>query len=184
MHGEFLIVLKEKMSESKGQFLDIRALKKFGFQPLHFRYFCLCTHYRKQLNFSLKALGGVKNIFENLKKNVIDLRKDVQLAVCHAKLVDQYQRDFEDIISDDLNSPVAVSILWKVVEDIYLSGREELKLLLQFNEILGLSIDSFRQKELPQMYRDLIKHREKARMKKNWSKADRIRKFLKNMEFT
>src|SRR4030042_1398202 len=74
MHGEWLVVAKEKMSKTKGEFLDLRAIAKNGYMPMHLRYLYLTAHYRQQLEFSYESLTAAKNAFENLKTRVLELK--------------------------------------------------------------------------------------------------------------
>ncbi|HAL18945.1 MAG TPA: cysteine--tRNA ligase, partial [Spirochaetaceae bacterium] len=55
LHGEFLLSEKGKMSKSSGEFTTLSSLKNAGIAPLAYRYFCLQSHYRKQLQFSENA---------------------------------------------------------------------------------------------------------------------------------
>ncbi|GAI47153.1 unnamed protein product, partial [marine sediment metagenome] len=56
LHGGWLLSRGEKISKSTGGLYTISELEKEGFSPLVFRYFCLTTHYKKPLNFSIKNL--------------------------------------------------------------------------------------------------------------------------------
>ena len=56
LHCEFLVDKTGKMSKSKGDFLRLQTILDEGFVALDYRYFCLLTHYRKQLTISWDAL--------------------------------------------------------------------------------------------------------------------------------
>jgi len=61
LHGEFLTFKGEKVSKSKGGLFTVSELEEKGYNALDFRYLCLLTHYRKQLEFSLENLDAAKN---------------------------------------------------------------------------------------------------------------------------
>ena len=50
-HIEHLNDETGKMSKSKGDFLTLSLLEEKGYKPIHYRFFCLQSHYRKQLLF-------------------------------------------------------------------------------------------------------------------------------------
>jgi cysteinyl-tRNA synthetase len=60
LHNEFLVLEREKMSKSLGNFITLATLAEKGFAPLDYRYFCLGAHYRSQLKFSDDGLVSAK----------------------------------------------------------------------------------------------------------------------------
>ena len=74
MHGEFLILSKDKMAKSSGNFLTINSLVEMGYDPLDYRYFCLGAHYRSQLQFSFKALDAARSGRRNLIDRITRLK--------------------------------------------------------------------------------------------------------------
>ena len=70
MHGEFLNDLTGKMSKSKGEFLTLNVLIEKGYDPIVYRFFCLNSHYRKQLVFSYDALDKAKDVYNSLKSKI------------------------------------------------------------------------------------------------------------------
>ena len=179
MHGEFLVLKRDKMSKSKEGFLDLRALVNHGFEPLHYRYFCLGAHYRQQLEFSFEGLEGAKRAYEKLRQRVLEFRADIDVTHSNPKLMKEYISEFKSVIADDINAPLALAVLWKVVKDTKLLSRDKLNLLLEFDRVLGLGFITAERKELPEAYRKLIKQREQARKDKNWDEADRLREELR-----
>ena len=61
LHNEFLVVDKEKMSKSSGDFLTLQKLIDAGYDALDYRFFLLGGHYRSQLAFSYAAMDSAKN---------------------------------------------------------------------------------------------------------------------------
>lgn len=72
-HAEFLIDETGKMSKSKGEFVNVELLEKKGYDPLAYRFYCLGSHYRKQLVFSFENLDQSVIAFKKLRKRVSEL---------------------------------------------------------------------------------------------------------------
>lgn len=177
MHGEFLILDKGKMSKSSGFFLTLKSLENHEFEPLHYRYLCLGAHYRSQLFFSFEALQAAKNAFESLKNRVISWKLDPQKGTQPEKAADYLQR-FNQALANDLDMPIALSVLWEMVKDTNLGGKAQLDLITQFDQVLGLGVDKFQKVQLSQENSALVREREQARADKDWTKADILRKAL------
>jgi len=175
LHGAFLTFKGEKVSKSKGGLYTIAELEKLGFDALDFRYFCLNSHYRKQLNFSLDILKGAKNSYSRLKNLIIELKSKKDSN----KTNNKYKTKFQEYIDDDLNMPKALSVLWEVLRDKKLGSKEKLELVYDFEEVLGLSLDDIKKDKVDKNIETLIKKREDARKNKDYSKADKIRNDLK-----
>ncbi len=66
IHNGYLMIDKEKMSKSLGNFLTAREARK-KFPPLAIRLFMLSAHYRSPINFSEEGLIQAKNAAERLR---------------------------------------------------------------------------------------------------------------------
>ncbi len=179
LHGAFLIHKSEKISKSTGGLYTISDLEKNGFTALDYRYFCLNTSYRKQLNFSLEILEGAKNSYERLKNIIIDLKSKKDLN--KTKDFEKYRKQFKEYIDDDLNMPKALSVLWDVLRDEKLGSKKKLELAYDFDKVFGLDIKDIKEEKqnLNKEIKELIDKREEARKNKDYSKADKIRKDLR-----
>ncbi len=176
LHGEFLIMDKGKMSKSAGEFITLKTLTDKGFEPLDFRYLCLGAHYRTQLAFSYEALEGARNGLKNLRRKIIELDNLPAHISCNKKKED-YRKKFNLLINDDLNIPQALAFLWDLIRDETISPEDRLKLVYEFDEVLGLGIrDNFAKRtKVPEDVHLLLDKRMKARADKNWKEADRLR---------
>ncbi len=177
LHGEFLILNKNKMSKSKRNFLSLNSLIDHGFNALHYKYLCINSHYRSQLIFSFEALYSAKNAFETLKNRVINFYTypdDIFNSVKN----EYYVNKFMHAMCDDLNSPLALSVVWQMIKDNSLGRTQRLNLMKEFDLVLGLNVNSFVQQMLPKEFVILIKKREQARKNNDWLLADAIRKKL------
>ncbi len=177
LHGAFLTFKGEKVSKSKGGLYTISELEEEGFEPLSFRYLCLNTHYRKQLNFSLKVLKGAQNSYGRLKNIILELKtkNDSNKTEDYEK----YKEKFQKNIDDDLNIPKALAVLWDVLRDNKLGSKEKLNLTYEFDKVFGLDLKKIEKEKLSKENKRLIEEREKARKNKNFKKADKIRDKLK-----
>ena len=92
-----------------------------------------------------------------------------------------YETKFLKAINDDLNTPTALGVAWKLVREKQISDKNKLKLMLKFDEILGLRLKDVKpakKKELSDEVKELIKKREDFRKKGKYQEADGIRKRL------
>ncbi|RMG43365.1 MAG: cysteine--tRNA ligase [Candidatus Dadabacteria bacterium] len=179
MHGEFLVLNKEKMSKSAGGFLTLKSLEEKGIDPLAYRYFCFSAHYRAQLNFSWEALNNAARSLERLKNAVIALKNDpdhsAEVTLSDTAL--SYREQFEEALCNDLNMPQAVSVIHSSISDSNLSPAEKWQLLLYFDRVAGFDFNSWQSESLdiPQELQDLLNQREAARREKDWELADTLR---------
>ncbi len=171
MHGEFLTFKDGKMSKSSGKILTISDLEEKGFKPLTYRYFCLTTHYRKQLIFSMENLESAKNSYERLKNIISEIEND-------KKLNEKYLEEFENAINDDLDMPNALQVLWKLIRDEEAEGKFET--IKKMDDVFGLKLLEKEKIKIPAEIKKLADERENARKSRDWKKADELRdKILK-----
>lgn len=179
-----------KMAKS-GEFLTLNRLIEKGYNPLDYRYFCLQSHYRKQLTFSWEGMDAAKNGLKKLyakcaecllpTENDIDLNGYLELVKTQQPELNNYQDLFEKAINDDLNMPQALSILWDLLNSIA-SQMLKSALIKKFDTVLGLQIVENAEKikngianPLPEKIAKLVADRDKARKEKNWKKSDELR---------
>lgn len=179
LHGEFLLTGEaEKMAKSGDNFITLQTIKDRGINPLAYRYFLLQTHYRKQLTFSWEALQAAQNGLEHLYEVVRSF--DKPKIGCA-----EYEQKFLECINDDLNTPEALALLWKLVKSDYPSAAK-LETILKFDRVLGLKIKeaSERAEEpLPLEITKLVAERDHARVEKNWAQSDELRKKLEALGY-
>jgi cysteinyl-tRNA synthetase len=175
LHGAFLTFKGEKVSKSKGGLFTISELEEKKFQPLAYRYLCLTTHYRNQLNFTLENLENAQNSYERLKNFISEIKDDKHHENPH------YIEFFENAINDDLNMPEALQVLWKLVKDDQVLGK--IKTIKKMDEVFGLDLLKKEKIIIPKTVRNLVKLREAARRNKNWKRADMLRTKIKKHGF-
>ncbi|MAE13590.1 cysteine--tRNA ligase [Candidatus Woesearchaeota archaeon] len=181
LHNEFLVMNEEKMAKSSDGFLRLQTVFDKGYSALDFRYFCLSAVYRMPLQFSWEAMDGAKQSLERLKKIVLELKAVVEDAVVEkaewGKKAVGYEEEFVSAVSDDLNTPQGLAVLWNVLRDKELKEGERLSLVGFFDSVLGLGLADVEEEvvEVPSDVRKLIDAREEARKNKDWVEADRLR---------
>ncbi|MBW2965137.1 cysteine--tRNA ligase [Candidatus Woesearchaeota archaeon] len=179
MHNEFLVMDKEKMSKSSGDFLRMQTILDKGYDPVVYRYFCLGAQYRQQLKFAWEGMDGARNAFNRLKENVLMLKEQAlgNESSGQREKTDDYMEEFKTAINDDLNTSAGLAIMWSVVRDEELTAGERLELLYKFDSVLGLGIEGWEREkvDVPADVQKLVAEREEARKKKDWKKADELR---------
>ena len=181
MHCEFLLIDGGKMSKSLGNTYLVQDLIDKGYDPLAYRMLCFTSHYRNKLNFTWDALTSAQNSLIKLKEGYLK-HKEGEARVEETVLTD-YKQKFLEAINDDLNMPVAMSVVWEIIKNPTKS-KQLADLLLDFDKVLGIKIDEplkQKQEELPEEILKLIEKRKKARQEKNWALSDELRnKIIEN----
>jgi len=173
MHGAFLTFRGEKVSKSTGGLFTISDLEKKGFEPLDYRYLCLNTHYRKQLNFSLEVLEGARNSYQKLKNIILELKSSSESK--KTENYDSYKKRFQECIDDDFNMPESLGIMWETLRDANLGAKEKYELVMDFDRVFGLGLDKVQEDKAPAEILKLIEQRQNAKKEKDFKKSDEIR---------
>ncbi len=169
MHNEFIVKKDGKMSKSKGEITTLSLLSEKGFHPLSFRYLTLNAHYRSQIEFSYEGLESAQNACNKIKRKMKEIKSERE------NTSSPYKEQFKEAVNDDLNTPLALSVFWNVMQDKKISNKEKYNLLLDFDSVLGLNLEKEDEEEATEEVIALAKERENARIKKEFSKADDIR---------
>ncbi len=181
LHGEFLVIDREKMSKSKGGFLTLDRLIQEGFDPLDYRYFCLGGHYRSQLQFSFDALKAAQSARRSLLDRISQWNRDNTRGIASlSPRGNQFLSQFRQHLANDLNTPQALADLWAVVKDPELSEAEKFALVQEMDQVLGLRLSERIEEPLAPELEALIREREQARKNKDFARSDEIRALLKS----
>ena len=173
IHNEYLNDSTGKMSKSKGEFLTLNLLIDKGYDPLSYRYFCLGSHYRKQLVFTYDSLDMAEKAYKKLKNKIALLDRTANLK--EGKL-DFYKNKFKEAIENDLNTSMMLTCLYDVLKDEELNDFTKLYLIDDFDKVLGLNlIDEHRDDLVDEEIEKLIIERDLAKKEKDFVKADQIR---------
>jgi cysteinyl-tRNA synthetase len=192
LHGEFLVLDREKMAKSAGNFLTLGSLMEQGYHALDYRYFCLGAHYRSPLQFSFEALDSARSGRLNVVERILRLKQDnpglgprkpEELGKSTGR-VSRLLRSFSDALANDLNVPRALGVFWELIKDEAIDPQQKLGGLLEMDRVLGLGLDAIEPEQLDEGFRaevqGLIDEREQARQAKDYARADRIRDLLRD----
>ena len=173
-HNEHLLDQTGKMSKSKGAILTITKLKENGFDPLAFRFMCLNSHYRKQLVFSYDALTQAESTLKKLRNKIKSLSDSGELD---RNLYKIYNNKFILEISNDLNTANAITVIYELLKDSYVSDKTKISLITSFDEVLSLNLISNEEENLENdaYIKEKIAERNEAKKNKNYVLADEIR---------
>ncbi|ERL24617.1 cysteine--tRNA ligase [Jonquetella sp. BV3C21] len=190
LHNEYILIDKEKMSKSLGNFLTAREARKH-YSPLAIRAFMLSAHYRSPVNFSPEGLEQAGAMVERLRNCWSDLqfaksRRDLSYDDASlSEAVRQGREDFEEAMDDDFNTAGALGAVFEVVKAVNthlkssgaLSGKgldDAEKFFRDIEEVmglLGLSHETGGDAEIDA----LVEQRNAARKAKNFAESDRLR---------
>lgn len=181
MHNGFIRVDNEKMSKSLGNFFTIRdVLKRYDAEVV--RFFILRAHYRSPLNYSDTHLDDAKHALSRLYTAL----KDVVADAAALDWSEDYAVRFAAAMNDDFNTPVAVSVLFDLANEV---NKTRSSILARQLRLLGgvigllqraphafLQASPGREAGLDEVeIEHRIAARANAKREKNFAEADRIR---------
>ncbi|MBI4599539.1 cysteine--tRNA ligase [Candidatus Uhrbacteria bacterium] len=188
MHNEFLVTASAKMAKSAGNFLTLASLKEKGYDPLAYRFFCLQTQYRQQLQFTFDALDAAVSGYESLRCAVEEYKRRAgrvkkKSSARMAVLLEKTRKKFIAALNDDLGTPAAIASLFELIRSVN-KNQQSLtpgdyaplhSFFLYADCALGLGLDTKRMQDIPQAITALALKREQARKEKQWAAADAFR---------
>ena len=181
IHLGFLNDKDGKMSKSKGEFLTVSLLKEKGYNPLAYRYLCLNSYYHNTLTFGFDILDGATREYDKLKRRVLSLGNDGDLDLDKFKYFDD---KFKEALSNDLNTSMAITIIYELIKDSSVNDRTKRELIGSFDRVLSLDLlveeNASIDLELKSYIEDMIEKRNNYKKDKNFIEADKIRDELKN----
>ncbi len=231
MHNGFVNIDGEKMSKSLNNFTTIRKLLEH-YDPMAVRLFILQSYYRQPLDFTEDAINsatkGWSTIDDALRfeqdygkeldweqyNSTHELRGDldlfpfdghwgIDLTFGDDELIDAVLTRFNEAMSDDFNTSVAISIIFELAKtlgaernNLIHAGKitADAKLLWQtwhtlqyLTDILGLEASNHLNPQevkgetviSDQEIAELIQQRKEAKQNKNFAESDRLRDQLK-----
>ncbi len=204
MHNGFVTVNREKMSKSLGNFFALSDIFE-KYHPSVVRYMLLAVHYRSPLDFSSElleqarlSLSGLKDAIARATYVIRKLsatmdasdRADPQTR----QTADLAMNDFLEALSDDLNTPAALSEMHRLMALVEKQFSGNTARPADIRHILGhvrkatdmLGIDLFPRTQdvlIPPDVTDLAHRREAARKAKDFKEADRLRAAISERGF-
>ncbi|MHC4762866.1 MAG: cysteine--tRNA ligase, partial [Planctomycetota bacterium] len=207
VHHNMVTVNGQKMGKSLNNFITLkqafsgaheRLTRGEGYEPLAVRQLILNSHYKSPLDFSDAALFAAQSGNEKITRAVIELRKkwnsapegEVDKEI--EKRLSELKGKFEAAMNDDLNTSVALSVVFELVRLANglleergvtaetLDAVDEMFRKLGGN-CLGVVKDSYAESsegayyKLSKVMDILIEQRNEARKRRDFSAADAIR---------
>lgn len=176
IHSGHVLINGEKMSKSLGNVVTLSDLEEKGINPLAYRYWLLSAKYKTLLNFTEHSIKSAQTALDKIYDAYIELDDG-------GSLDEGYRAKFEEYINDDLDTPRAIALVWEMLKDDSIRDEDKKATLLQFDKVLGLDIESRYKIEIPIEIIALVREREEARNKKEWSKSDELRKKLSDLGY-
>lgn len=184
MHSGMVMVDREKMSKSLGNFFTIRDVLNH-YDPETVRYFLMSGHYRSQLNYSEDNLKQARSALERLYTSLRGLDTSVEAAGG-----EEFVARFKEAMDDDFNTPEAYSTLFDMAREINRLKTDDIAAasflgarMRELADILGLlsqDPETFLQggageEDDVAEIEGLIQQRLDARAAKDWTAADDAR---------
>ena len=185
-----------KMSKSKGEFLTVSLLESKGYDPLAYRFFCLQSHYRRNLVFSYENLDNAAGTFQKLIAKIAALQPGEGEAVDEAALA-ALQAKFRKALDNDLNTSLAITAIYDALK-AKTGAATKLAAIGDFDRVLSLDLlakaDAVRKAQAAQVKAvgeflidgegdpaidALVKRRIDAKKAKDFALADQLRDELK-----
>ncbi len=197
MHMEFMVVDGTKMSKSLSNIYTMKDITEKGYDPLELRLLFISSHYRQLMNFTFdaldaasKSLSGIYSFLSRMADvtNVVENPDTADFK----KKVGSIKKAFFKELDDDINTPNALARMHELIGEANArlasaklnkkEARTVTRTMLEFDEVLGLNLAQHAKRKKTKLGKEvmtLIKEREDARTAKNFTKADEIRKILK-----
>lgn len=208
LHNNMVTVNGQKMGKSLGNFITLdqlfngshSALSR-AYDPLAIRQLILNSNYRMTIDFSDAALSAAQSGYDKITEAVVAIRKQITRAplgpadAAVEKELESLQIKFEEAMNDDLNTAVAVSVLFemvrlgnKLLSDDKTASGNLLAVDAMFRklggDVLGIVKDNYSEKSgsddqlLDHLMGLMIEQRKAARARKDFAASDVIRKQL------
>lgn len=194
LHIAFVNMAGDKMAKSEGNVVTLKDIADRKISPRAYRYWLLSAHYRTLMNFSWEALESSATALKKLQNRVADLAA-VQHSVSDkmGKPIEPYLNKFTDAINNDLNLPVALSLVWQLLDDHSFTPADPserfvradiLATILEFDKVLGLDLASATQPlDIPEAVKQLLAERESARSAGDFARADTLRQKINQLGY-
>lgn len=185
MHNNFLVERSGKMSKSAGEFLRLQLVIDKGYHPLAYRMMCLQAHYRSELEFSW---DGLQAALTRLKRIVMAVERlsdaPSQPMAEHPKFTPMLAK-FEEAISDDLNTPIALTALEDALAVKKVDSGIKRAVVEHMDAVFGFDLFNLARTDLrirpkdaqitEEEIEDALARRKAARAEKDFATGDAIR---------
>ncbi|HLX58690.1 MAG TPA: cysteine--tRNA ligase [Ktedonobacteraceae bacterium] len=192
VHAQHLLADGQKMAKSTGNAYTCYEIEARGFDPMSLRYFYTTALYRSRLNFTFRSLQAAQTSLERLRGRAyrLFLQSNRSLVLSDEPLEANYwQKRFLAEVENDLNMPRAMAVVWGMLHAEDCDATTRVRLLLDFDRILGFGLKDYLLSDLPQKKSDpqtylaivparvaeQVLERAALRQRKAYIEADRVR---------
>ncbi len=177
LHARHLLWDGKKMSKSEGTFFRLADLMERGYSGEDIRYALVTTHYRQQVNYSMKSFDDAKGVVARLREFHARLAGSADrpelLMVASAKI------KFAEAMDEDLNTSSAAGVVHEFVREVNRTldaGKPVPGARAAFEgfmSVFGITLAAT--SEMPAAVQALVRSREDARTRRDWKESDRLR---------
>ena len=183
IHTRHVLVDGQKMAKSKKNFYTLEDVLEKGYTAMDLRISLLLSQHTAHMNFTWERMDQAKANRESCEAFSDRLGEYAHKGKTSLSTI-SYRKSFEDAMNDNLNTPLALSTLQKMITKAHaLMDQKDLgnmssvqSLFSQILSILGITLISHTNKKIPTVILNLSKAREEARRARNFEKADILRK--------
>ncbi len=186
VHVYHLNTTAGKMSKSSGEFLTVSLLEQKGYDPIAYRFFCLQSHYRKNLVFSWENLDNATAAYKKLIAKIAAL--DVNSGEIEPEAEQALREKFMAALDNDLNTSLAITAVLDTLK-YKTTDATKAAVLAGYDTVLGLNLLEAAEKMRAQLEEEkkalnagvdpeivaLLEARTAAKKAKDFAEADRIR---------
>lgn len=201
VHAQHLLADGQKMAKSTGNAYTRADIEARGFDAMSLRYFYTTALYRSRLNFTFRALLAAQTSLERLRgyAYTLLLASDRSAALSVEPLpANAWQTAFLEAVENDLNFPKALALVWKMLRTGELDATSKVRLLLDFDRILGFGLRDYLLSSEPERRLDprtylaavpaeiaaQVETRQTLRQEKRFAEADQVRAELATAGYT
>jgi len=192
MHTEFLLVEGVKMSKSKGNQFTVKELVDEGYSPMAIRYLLLSVYYRQQLNFTREGLRQAETAIrrvDDLLDRLSEVDREGDASDASKEAASRALARFEEAMDADLNTSAALAAVFDLLKEgnTALSSSSMTKgdarafteALERMNQVFAV-FGKGEKLSLDGEVESLIEERIQARARRDFQRADAIRKELED----
>jgi cysteinyl-tRNA synthetase len=196
LHTGVLQIRGIEMHKSLGNFITIKETLKKN-DPEVIRFYFASTHYRKPIDFKEADLEQAKTRLKTLYttlRNVKYASTEDAKSNEFKKILVETKNKFAEAMNNDFNTPLALAHLFalskktnQLISKNKINpklGDQIISLFVELGSVLGILENKIESDSASKEVEELIMMREEARIKKNWKKADEIRKKIKELGYS
>lgn len=194
IHNEWLLVNGSKMAKRDGNFITLRDILDRSYQPLAYRFLCLQTHYRQQLNFTFDVLDAAQNGYRNLVADVQHIANkskehlNANVSDQLSSKIDTVKIEFRNSINQDFNTPKGLAVLFEFIKYIHHHGthfssldfQKCLDVIKEFDAVFALGLEDIKPLSIPDHIAKLVAERDAARTAKQFQQSDELRALIES----